>query len=144
MGERQNKIVCVFDLKSTHISANEIHEWICAQMGLNDTEMVQIDGPKRHLYMKFRHNNRVQDMLHMTEGQIEYRHTNGEISFVRTESAGMGMRRDICTAVVRLLSYTTSQYAQLNVLLLYSHQSATHSRTSQEISWQLIRSFPVG
>ena len=49
-----------------------------------------------------------------------------------------------CTAVEWLLSCTTSQYAQLYVLLLYSHQSATHSQTLQGISWQLIRSFSVG
>ena len=50
----------------------------------------------------------------------------------------------IFTTVLRLLSYTTSQYAQLYVLLLYSHQSATHSQTSREISRQVIRSCPLG
>jgi len=56
--------------------------------------MAQIDGPKRHVYIKFRDNNRMQDVLHMTGGQIEYRHTNGEISIVRIESAGMEKRRE--------------------------------------------------
>jgi len=55
--------------------------------------MAQIDGPKRHVYIKFRDNNRKEDVLHMTGGQTEYRHTNGEISIVRMESSGMGMRR---------------------------------------------------
>jgi len=40
--------------------------------------MVQIDGPKRHVYIKFRDDGRMQDMLHSTGGQAEYRHTNGE------------------------------------------------------------------
>jgi len=54
-------------------------------MGLNDTEvtMVQIDGPKRHVYIKFRDNNRMQDGLHMTGGQTEYKYTNGEISICK-------------------------------------------------------------
>jgi len=55
--------------------------------------MAQIDGPKRHVYIKFRDYNRMQDVLHITGGQTKYRHTNGEISIVRIESAGMGMRR---------------------------------------------------
>jgi hypothetical protein len=48
------------------------------------------------------------------------------------------------TTVEWLLSYTTSHYVQLYVLLLYSHQSATHLQISQEIPWQLILSCPVG
>ena len=45
------------------------------------------------MYIKFGDNNRMQDVLHMSGGQIEYRHTNGEISTLRFQSAGMGMRR---------------------------------------------------
>jgi hypothetical protein len=95
VGERQNKIVCAFDLKSPRISSYDIHEWIYAQMRLDENEvtMVQIDGPKRHLYINFRDNNRLQDVLHLTGGQVEHRHTNGEISIVRLETAGLGMRR---------------------------------------------------
>jgi len=51
-------------------------------MGLDENEvtMVQIDGPKRHVYIKFYDNNRLQDVLHLTGRQVEYRRTNGEIS----------------------------------------------------------------
>jgi len=106
MGERQHTIVCAFDLKNPSISAYKIHEWIYAQIALNDTEatMVQIDGPKRHVYINFRDNNRMQDVLHMTGGQTKYRHTNGEISIVRIESAGMGMRRVRITDLPREMS----------------------------------------
>jgi hypothetical protein len=55
--------------------------------------MVQIDGPKRHVYINLRENNRLQDVFHLTEGQVEYGHKNGEISIMRVETAGMGMRR---------------------------------------------------
>jgi hypothetical protein len=55
--------------------------------------MVQIDGPKRHAYIKFCDNNRLQEVLHLTKGQVEYRHTNGEISIVRLEPAGLGVRK---------------------------------------------------
>jgi hypothetical protein len=36
MSERQNTIVCVFDLKSPRVSAYEIHEWIYEQMSLQE------------------------------------------------------------------------------------------------------------
>jgi hypothetical protein len=55
--------------------------------------MVQIDGPKRHVYIKFRDNNRLLDVLHLTGGQVEYRHTKGEISIVRLETAGLRIRK---------------------------------------------------
>jgi hypothetical protein len=35
----------------------------------------------------------MQDGVHSTEGQVEYRHTNGAISTVRISTPGMGMRR---------------------------------------------------
>jgi hypothetical protein len=56
MSERQNTLVYAFELRSPRISAFEIHEWIYGHMGLNDQEvtMVQIDGPKRHVYITFR------------------------------------------------------------------------------------------
>ena len=48
MCERQNTIVCASDLRSPRISAYTIHEWIYAQMCLNDQDvtMVQTDQPK--------------------------------------------------------------------------------------------------
>ena len=88
-------IICVSDLRSPRISACEIHEWIYAQICLNDQEVtvVQIDGPKRHVYIKFRGSERMQKVLQSTGGQVEYRHTNSEISVVRISAAGMGIRR---------------------------------------------------
>ena len=55
MCKRNNTIICAFNLRTPRISAYEIHERIYAQMCLNDQEvtMVQIDGPKRHVYINF-------------------------------------------------------------------------------------------
>jgi hypothetical protein len=74
MCERQHAIVYAVDLRIPRISAYEIHKRIYTQMCLNGQEvtMVQIDGPKRHLYIKFRDNGRVQDVLHLTGGKAEY------------------------------------------------------------------------
>ena len=58
----------------------------------NEVLMVQIDGPQRYMYIKLRDNNRLQ-VLHLTGGHAEYRHTNGEFSMVRVEIKGLGTRR---------------------------------------------------
>ena len=94
MGERQNTIVCAFDMKSPRISAYKIHEWIYANLKLEDDDvlLVQIDGPQRHVYIKLRESDRLRQVLHMKGGQVEYRH-NGEILKVRVETAGLGTRR---------------------------------------------------
>jgi hypothetical protein len=70
MGERRNTIICAFDLRRRLISAYNFHEWIYTQMRLDENEeiMVQIDGPKRHVYIKFRDNNRLLEGLYLTGG----------------------------------------------------------------------------
>ena len=55
--------------------------------------MIQIDGPRRHVYINFRDAQRMQEILTSTKGQGEYRHTDGEISKVRIEAVGLGMQR---------------------------------------------------
>jgi hypothetical protein len=58
--------------------------------------MVQIDGGKQ-VYTKFRYNGRIRYVLHLTGGQVEYRHTNGEISTVGISRTGTETRR-VCIA----------------------------------------------
>jgi len=55
MSERQNIIVCIFDTGSPRISAFKIHEWSYAKLKLPEYEviMVQIDGTRRRVYIKF-------------------------------------------------------------------------------------------
>jgi hypothetical protein len=65
MGERQNTFVCAFDPQSPRISAYEIHEWIYETLCLRESEvnMIQIDGPKRHVYIKVSDPERMQELL---------------------------------------------------------------------------------
>jgi len=55
MSEHQNTFVCTSDSKSPRISAFDIHEWIYKQLNLpeNAVNMVQVDGPRRQVYIKF-------------------------------------------------------------------------------------------
>jgi hypothetical protein len=54
--------------------------------------MIQIDGPKIHVYIKFQNTDILQRIINNANGQQEYKHENGEISKVQIEHAGMGIR----------------------------------------------------
>jgi len=94
MGERQNMIVRIFDMRSPRITAFNIHEWIQAQLSLkeDDIRTIQIDGPRRRVYVKFVSAEKRQSTFQNIQGQQEYKHDNGEISIVTVELAGLGLR----------------------------------------------------
>jgi hypothetical protein len=94
MAEHQHTIVCAFDQHSSRVSALDIHEWIYETLQLETTEVciIQIDGPWRHIYIKFQDPQRMNALLTDTQGQKDFRHDNGEISKVQIEAVGLGMR----------------------------------------------------
>ena len=97
--------------------------------------MVQIDGPQRYVYIKLRDNNRLQ-VLHLTGGQAEYRHTYGQISMAQVETAGLGTRRvqianlppEVPEEVIRT---TMARYGEVKDV-----QAGTWSR-SIDTKWQM-------
>jgi len=95
MSDRQKNIVCCFDPKSPPITAFQIDEWIHEKLHLEeeDIRMIQIDGTRRHVFIKFANGGRMLDMIDGTKGQQEYMHDNGEFSQVTTEIAGIGIRK---------------------------------------------------
>ena len=44
--------------------------------------MIQIDETKGHMFLKFVDDKYIQELLQSTDGRVEYRHANGEISIV--------------------------------------------------------------
>jgi len=70
MSERRNTIVCIFDQHSPKITAFRIDEWIHDSLQLEEDEvsMIQIDGPRRRVYIKFVNEMRMQRVLSKTNG----------------------------------------------------------------------------
>ena len=96
ISERQSTVVCSFDPKNPPISTFDIHEWMFEQLHVpeNVVTMVQTDVTHRQVHVRFTDFKYMQDLLHSTTAQSEYKHDNGEISQAKTETAGMGKRRD--------------------------------------------------
>ena len=61
MAERQHTIVCAFDQRRLRVSALDIHEWIYEKLQLQTNEvcMIQIDGTRRNIYIKFQDPQRI-------------------------------------------------------------------------------------
>ena len=95
MCERQNTLVFIFDQRSPRITAYQIHEWLYEQLRLQEDEiMIQIEGPRRRVYIKFVTNEKMQTVLRSTAGQLEFQHETGEISFVSCINSWNGTKKN--------------------------------------------------
>jgi len=95
MAERHNTVVCSFDVASPRITAHDIHEWIFAVLRIpkHSVQMIQIDGIKRHVYIKLADADSVHALLQDTAVQAEYKYPTGEMSVVHIALAGLGTKR---------------------------------------------------
>jgi hypothetical protein len=55
--------------------------------------MIQIDGTRRQVYIKFHTSEQTHEALQGTGRCVEFKHDTGEISMVYIDMAGMGTRR---------------------------------------------------
>jgi len=95
MAERHNKMVCSFDPSGPRITAYDIHERIFAVLRFpkNKVQMIQIDGIKRHVYIKLVDSKCVFPLLRNTGGQAEYKYPPGELSIVNIALTGLSTKR---------------------------------------------------
>ena len=79
MSGRLNTLACIFDSRNPRISAYNISEWIHDTLRLaEDVRMIQVDGPKRCVYIKFTNEDRLKEVLQDTNGLCEYKHEMGK------------------------------------------------------------------
>lgn len=69
-----------------------MNRFMTLQLEEDVVSMIQIDGPRRRVYIKFVNDMRMRHTLSKKNGIQDFKHDNGEISQVQTEIAGMGMR----------------------------------------------------
>jgi len=93
--ERQNTIVCIFEQQSPRVSALDIHEWIFDTLRRPEAEvrLIQIEGARRHVYIKLSTQEYAKEIVTRTEGRETYKHENGVMSTVQIDYAGMGTRK---------------------------------------------------
>jgi len=73
--------------------------------------LIQIDGTRRQIFIKFTDFSSLQDMLTKTNGPTVYKQESGEICTVRIEIAGMVTRRVGLANLPPQLSYNTIRTA---------------------------------
>ena len=95
MAERQNTVVCCFDLTRPKITAYDIHEWIFAVLRIpeHNVHVIQIDGIRRQVCITLAVTESVLALLRDTVGQAEYKYPSGELSIVNVAMAGLGTKR---------------------------------------------------
>lgn len=76
VAERKNTITCSFDPQSPRITAYEIHEWIYEKLKIpgDGVAMIQIDGPKRQVFIKLKQNSEIIRIIQDSQGSLEYKH----------------------------------------------------------------------
>jgi hypothetical protein len=87
-------VVCSFDLSSPRITAYDIREWSFAVLWIpeHNVKMIQIDGIKRHVYIKVVETESVLALIRDTVGQAEYKYPSDELSIVDIALAGLGTK----------------------------------------------------
>jgi hypothetical protein len=83
-----------FEPTSPRITAYDIHEWIYEELRIPEDQLrvIQIDGTKQ-VFIKLTDGKSVQTLLTNTQGQVCYKHPNGERTQVTVEQAGLGKKK---------------------------------------------------
>jgi len=95
MCERHNTTVFSFDKRSPRVNVFQIHEGLhkTALIKQDDVRVIKIDGPLRKAYVKFVTSERMMNILQQIQCDLSFRHENGEISQVKVDITGLGIRR---------------------------------------------------
>ena len=94
MCERKNTVVFSIDIRSHRANAYQIHEWLydTSLIREDDVHVIQIDGPLRKVYLNFVSSEKIKYILKQINDDLSFRHVSGDISRVKVENAGVGIR----------------------------------------------------
>jgi hypothetical protein len=83
-----------FYMDSPRIMAYNIHEWVFNTLKIpeDDQSVLQIDGPRRKVYLKFDTTEKITGHLNVLQGDYEYKHDTGEVTTVTVSRIGLGYR----------------------------------------------------
>lgn len=89
------------DPQIPRITVLQIHEWIHEKLHQpeQDDRIIQIDGPRRRVYIKLATSEQSFAVVRKTPGNVKYRSENYELTTVQIELAGMGTR---CITIANL------------------------------------------
>jgi len=75
MAERLNMVVCTFDPASPRLTAYDIHEWLHAELRIQESQvsMIQIDGIKRQVFIKMVDKDSMHAVVRDTCGRAKYK-----------------------------------------------------------------------
>lgn len=83
-------MMCAYKKDSPRISAIDICDWIHTKIQF---PVVQIDGIRRHVYIKLRDPRILEDAIAQNNGALTYEHHKGVVSNVAVSMASLGKRR---------------------------------------------------
>jgi hypothetical protein len=86
--------MCAFSIDSPNVTACIIHQWVFSTLLIpeDDLSVLQIDGPRRKVYLKFVTADEMNENLSELQGEHEYKHGTGEVSIVTVSAVGLGYR----------------------------------------------------
>ena len=93
--ERKNTLVISFTERNViRPTPYEIHEWISEILHLDEheVEMIQLNGLTRQVFIKCFDKSTIEKVLKETNGEAKFLHSNGQVSTVMLETAGIGTR----------------------------------------------------
>jgi hypothetical protein len=106
-------------MDSPKVTAHNMHEWVFSTLLIpeDDLSVLQIDGPRRKVYLKFVTADIMNEHLSQLQGEHEYKLDTGEVSIVTVSAVGLGHRT---VRVASLLPEIQDQTLSMSVPIWHS------------------------
>jgi hypothetical protein len=81
-------------MDSPKVTTYNTHEWVFSTPLIpeDDVSVLQIDGPRRKVNLKFVTADKMNERLTQLQGEHEYKYDTGEVSILTVSAVGLGHR----------------------------------------------------